>query len=144
MNNLHLCYQEAPPLEYARPTAIFVPTWNRGDPVFQEARQQGAEVLEYHNPVECRSTSPSQLWRDFYMGDPAIVPRWLDPNGVPRGNYAENGVPLTQLLDIRPGSPWVEHAIGYLCERMESGQTDGFFLDVIGGKLWSTLAAFNT
>lgn len=36
MNNLHLCYNSMVGVrEIARPTSIFVPTWNRGTPYFK-------------------------------------------------------------------------------------------------------------
>lgn len=146
MNPWFLCYQStARVLEYAGPSAIFVTgRSNRGDPAFQIARQMGAEVLGYLNFAETRNQRVSQPNEDFYMGNSAAVPRWLGPDGAPRGNYVENGVTVTQLLDIRPGSLWVNFAIDFLCERMEDGQLDGVFLDVLGGKLWGGSSGFNT
>lgn len=145
-NNLHLCYSSVlNVVEYAQPTSIFVTgRTNRNDPAFQTARQKGAEILEYYNVAETRTSVVSQMNEAFYMGNSASVPRWLGPDGQPRENFVENGVAVTELLDIRPGSAWIDFAIAFLCERMESGKCDGVFLDVLGGKLWGGASGFNS
>jgi hypothetical protein len=132
MNPWFLCYAStAGVVEKAGPTAIFVADSNRLDPEFQAARGKGAELFGYFNVNEVTDTRVSQLRDDFYMGDRISVPRW--PTG--RVNW-----PNTQMLDVRVGSTWVNFAVDYLAERMTDGMLDGFFLDVIGARLWSSLA----
>ena len=132
MNPLFFTYNSvANVAQYAKPTAVFIAHKNREDAEFQRARDKSAEVYAYFNVVETPNGRVSQLWEDFYMGSSVSVPRWFSPTGEPRVNY-----PNTQMLDIRIGSVWVNHAIDYLSKIAASGRWDGLFLDVIGGQLW--------
>lgn len=113
----------------AKPTAIFIAHTNRLDPAFQVARSKGAEVYGYFNLNETPDSRVSTLWEQFYMGDSTSVPRW--PGN--RINW-----PGTHMLDLRVGSAWANYAVDHLSQRMTDGVLDGFFLDVIGGRLWGS------
>jgi hypothetical protein len=131
LNPLFLCYNSVENVvALAKPSAIFVAgRSNRNALEFQEARRKGAEVYAYFDVAEVPNTRVSALDDQFYMGDRTSVPRWT-PERVIYPNH--------KLADISVGSPWADFAIKYLSEVMASGKFDGFFLDVIGGRLWGS------
>lgn len=137
MNRAFFCYKSvARVVEFAAPTAIFIPTILREDPVFQFAMEKGAEVTPYFNTVETPRTRVSQLWEDFYMGASTNVPRWpyKDANGKARVGPSNEQV--TDLLDIRVGSPWPKFAAEHISKVLRAGRFPGSFLDVIGGQMF--------
>jgi hypothetical protein len=119
-------------VELAQPTAVFIPgRQNRNAPVFQTARDKGAEVLPYLNIFE-RPISPSGLDLDFY-GQAASVPLWIGPDGNPVLGWGGTH----HLTDVRVGSPWIERVLDYIEQLIKSNQFDGLFFDGLGSQLWS-------
>ena len=45
--------------------------------------------------------------------------------------------PGTPMLDLRPGSPWVLHAVEHTRQWFPTTHAKGLFLDVIGDRLWT-------
>lgn len=137
MNPLGFAYTSTVGLEaYARPSAVLITGWgNRYSQAFANARAAGAEVLAYINVVERPDKATDQIMLKFYMGDVSKVPLWIPP----RSNY-----PGQMLTDMRVGSAWVEHCLVDLEALMREDTVDGVFLDVVGARLWSPLAAWDT
>lgn len=137
INPLAFCYTSTAGVEaYVHPSAVIVTgRGNRYDPAFQVAREGGAEVYAYLNVIERPDAATSPLDLAFYLGDVSKVPLW--PGG--RINFAGH-----VLTDMRLGSSWVQHCLDYIEALMVEGKVDGVFLDVVGARLWSTLAAWDT
>lgn len=73
------------------------------------------------------------------MGDVNRVPLWPYPTYGQRVNW-----PRTHLTDIRVGSTWVNHVVAYIENLMREDRVDGVFLDVVGARLHSSLADWNS
>lgn len=112
---------------YYQPTALIVTSGcNASAAQFQAARAQGAEVLEYIDPVELPSWNCSQ-GNTFYSG--ASSDEWSPA----RMNGTE------PLLDITAGSAWSTDVVNYVTALMNSGTVDGVFVDVLGARLWTSV-----
>lgn len=130
--------------QYAHPTGmIIVGRCNRYDPAFASARAAGAELLAYLDPVERPDAGQPtcQLDQDFYMGNASNVPLWPYPltNPGQRSNY-----PNTKIADIRAGRAWADSVVAYVEHLMAEDKVDGVFLDVVGARLWSASADWNS
>jgi len=135
--------------QYAKKSGMLITgQTNRYDPAFATARAAGAEVLAYIDAMEGYQTGHSigGLSDDFYqiVGGIATAPSWGNCNGnagttlgAPRQNFVN-----TYMLDIRAGSTWSNHVVAYVENLMRENKVDGVFLDVVGGRLFSTLAAW--
>jgi hypothetical protein len=134
INPLALAYSSvAGVVEIAAPNIIIISgRCNWKDPAFQKARQKGAELWEYRNVVEASTTRVCVLDDEFYMGSAATCPRWPYPTPGARWIWQ----PTHTMTDIRVGKPFPAYVLNYLTERMRAGESDGFFLDVIGGRPW--------
>lgn len=118
--------------EYYHPGALLVTgNCNRYDERFQAARQAGAEVIAYFNPIEIYDTLPCKLNAEFYMGDRAKVPLWPFPSPGVRVQW-----PRTHMVDLRAGSVWSNYMVDYITQLMRERKVDGVFLDNIGARLW--------
>src|SRR5678816_4635717 len=42
------------------------------------------------------------------------------------------------MLDLRPGSPWLKHIVPTSGDVVDKKKFDGFFLDTLGARTWST------
>jgi endo-alpha-1,4-polygalactosaminidase (GH114 family) len=104
---------------------------NRDDERFAKAREMGAEVIAYFNPIEVYDHLPCQQNAEFYMGDRARVPLWPFPAPGVRVNW-----PKTHMVDLRAGSEWSNHIVEYISQLMREKKMDGVFLDNIGSRLW--------
>ncbi len=125
---------------YAKPTGTLIAgRCNRYDAAFQSARAKGAEVLAYLNAVERPDHTVCALDKAFYMGDYGKVPLWPYPSYGTRINYAN-----MHMTDIRKGSAWSNAVVKYVENLMRENKVDGVFLDVVGARLWSTLANWNS
>jgi hypothetical protein len=126
---------------YAHPTGMIVTgRCNRYATSFMNARANGAEVIVYLDPVERPDSPACALDTSFYMGNASSVPLWgKDSNNNWRVNYAGH-----TLADIRVGSTWSNFVVSYVEQLMQDDQVDGVFLDVVGGRLWSTLANWSS
>lgn len=129
-------------LEVAKPGAIIVTgRGNRYDPAFQEARKRGAKVYSYWNVTEAPDNlnNPEDAAMYLVAGNPP--PRWplKTAAGADRAQWPGN-----HLLDLRPGSGWLKHIVPLSGKVAASGKFDGFFLDTLGARTWSSLAAWES
>jgi hypothetical protein len=109
------------------------------DAAFASAKSKGAEVLAYLNPVERPDRPVCALDQKFYMNNYGAVPLWPTPSYGQRINFAGH-----HLTDMRPGSKWILHMVSYVEGLMREGKVNGVFLDVVGARLWSSLANWNS
>lgn len=124
---------------YGQPTAMIIAgRCNRNDPVFEQARSRGAEILVYVSATARPDTRVCKLDNQLYMNDPSKVPLWPYPSVGQRVNY-----PKTHMTDMRPGSPWLLHVVDYVEQLMRDGKVDGVFLDSMGARPWDKLADWN-
>lgn len=125
---------------YGKPTGMLIAgRCNRNDPAFQAARQRGAEVLAYINPVARPDHFVCALDTRFYMNDIGQVPLWPHPSYGQRSPWAN-----TRMTDIRAGSDWADHVVRFVEGLMREGKVDGVFLDTVGVRPWSSLAEWNS
>lgn len=125
--------------DYMQPGALLVTgNCNRYDARFEKARAAGADVLAYLNVVEVYDQSPCRLSDSVYMGT-GKAPLWPFPRYGERLNYKN-----THLADLRAGSDWSDHVVEYISNLMREGKVDGVFLDNVGARLYSKLAAWKT
>jgi hypothetical protein len=125
---------------YGKPTGMLIAgRCNRYDPAFAAARQKGAEVLAYINPVARPDHYVCALDTKFYMNDLAEVPLWPYPSYGYRSAWGN-----TRMTDIRAGSAWADHVVRYVEALMREGKVDGVFLDTVGVRPWSSLAEWNS
>jgi hypothetical protein len=126
--------------QYARPTGMLVTgRCNRYAPEFAAARANGAEVLAYLNVAQRNDSSVCGADDAFYGGPPGTTPLWPYPTYGARVNWEG-----THMTDMRVGSVWVDRAVAYIENLMVENKVDGVFLDDIGARLWSSLAAWDT
>lgn len=117
---------------YARPTGAVVVGRNFFNPALVDQIQAGGgEVYLYVNVIDGFWTSSSATGDQaaLYGGahtDPAYL---MKPT---RSNW-----PGTPLTDMRPGSPWVLHAVDHISRWFPTTHAKGLFLDVVGERLWS-------
>jgi hypothetical protein len=127
--------------QYGHPSGMLITgRCNRYDQEFADARANGAEVLAYLDAPERPDSRVCGLDSEFYMGDPSQVPLWPGE----RVNY-----PNTHLTDIRVGSAWTNFVVAYIenlmrDDLMHEDKVDGVFLDVIGARLWGSLANWDS
>lgn len=125
---------------YGKPTGMLIAgRCNRNDPAFQAARQKGAEVLAYINPVARPDHFVCALDTQFYMNDIGQVPLWPHPTYGQRSPWAN-----TRMTDIRAGSDWADFVVSYVERLMRENKVDGVFLDTVGVRPWSSLAEWNS
>ncbi|HEY0680874.1 MAG TPA: hypothetical protein VGD45_00945 [Steroidobacter sp.] len=125
---------------YGKPTGMLIAgRCNRNDPAFQAARQKGAEVLAYINPIARPDHFVCALDTQFYMNDIGQVPLWPYPTYGQRSPWAN-----TRMTDIRAGSDWSDHVVSYVERLMREGKVDGVFLDTVGVRPWSSLAEWGS
>lgn len=125
---------------YGKSTGLVVAgRCNRYHTNFAAARSKGAEVLAYFNAADRPDQYVCALDEKFYMGDYGRVPLWPYPTYGQRSVY-----PNFRMTDMRPGSAWILHVVSYIEGLMRERKVDGVFLDVVGGRPWSKLSAWNT
>lgn len=125
---------------YGQPNGLVVAgRCNVRHPDFQEARRGGAEVLVYINPAERPNKPVCAQDERFYMGDHMRVPLWPYPSAGQRVNWRG-----TRLADMRAGSRWNLHVVRHVETLIREKQVDGVFIDVVGARLWSSLADWNS
>lgn len=125
---------------YGKPTGMLIAgRCNWKDPAFQAARQKGAEVLAYINPIARPDHYVCALDTQFYMNDIGQVPLWPYPTYGQRSPWAN-----TRMTDIRAGSDWADHVVRYVERLMREDKVDGVFLDTVGVRPWSSLAEWNS
>ncbi|HKQ81267.1 MAG TPA: hypothetical protein VJS42_03650 [Steroidobacteraceae bacterium] len=125
---------------YGKPTGLMIAgRCNRYATVFATIRTKGAEVLAYLNPVERPDSQVCALDRGFYMNNYGAVPLWPYPTYGQRQQWGGS-----RLTDMRPGSKWILSVVAYVENLMRERKVDGVFLDVVGGRVWGTLAAWDS
>lgn len=125
---------------YGKPTGMLIAgRCNRYDAAFQAARQKGAEVLAYINPVARPDHFVCAQDTKFYMNDIGQVPLWPHPTYGQRSPWAN-----TRMTDIRAGSDWADYVVRYVENLMREGKVDGVFLDTVGVRPWSSLAEWSS
>jgi hypothetical protein len=122
---------------YGQPTGLLIAgPCNYSFTNFQNARANGAEVLAYLNAVDYPDGTPPACVQGLYQGSGNL---WPFPTYGQRVNWAGR-----HIADIRVGSAWSNHVVAYIEQLMTAGQVDGVFLDVLGARLWSALADWNS
>lgn len=125
---------------YGRPGGLIITgRCNRYDSGFMTARANGAEVLAYLNPVEVEIDPVCSLDTGFYNGNVLTTPRWPYPSSGARANFPNN-----KLTDIRKGSVWSNTVVAYISNLMREDRVDGVFLDVVGARLWTSMANWDS
>lgn len=125
---------------YGKPTGMLIAgRCNRYDPAFATARQRGAEVLAYINPVARPDHHVCALDTRFYMNDLGRVPLWPYPTYGQRSPWAN-----TRMTDMRAGSAWIRYVVTFVEGLMREGRVDGVFLDTVGVRPWASLAEWNS
>jgi len=140
-NPLGLAYNSTTGLDtYAHPGGMVVTgRCNRDSSAFAAARAGGAEVLAYLDVVERYDFTVCAADDDFYGGPPGSTPLWPYPTVGQRGNYKN-----MHMTDMRVGSAWVDRAVSYIRNLMVEDKVDGVLLDVVGARLWSKLANWDS
>lgn len=122
--------------DFSAPTALLVTgRCNRLDSHFAQARAAGAEVIAYIDPVDILNTPPG-CQSDFFA-DAALWP-YKKADGSDRSEY-----PNSKLADLRRNSSWSNSVVSYVEGLMREGAVDGVFIDVVGARLWNSLADFS-
>jgi hypothetical protein len=125
---------------YGKPTGMLIAgRCNRYNAAFAAARQKGAEVLAYINPVTRPDHDVCALDTKFYMNDLGQVPLWPYPTYGQRSPWAN-----TRMTDMRAGSEWIRYVVTFVEGLMREGKVDGVFLDTVGVRPWSSLAEWNS
>jgi hypothetical protein len=128
--------------DYARPTGMIIAgRCNRYSTLIQNARASGAEVLAYLEPTAIPQPAACALDRTFYMGSESSVPRWPYPTSNPGSRTDWGGWPLT---DMRVGSAWANYVVDFVEQLMREDKVDGVMLDVVGPRLWSAEANWDS
>jgi hypothetical protein len=112
---------------------------NRYDSAFQSARSKGGEVLAYLDVAERPDHAICSLDTAFYMNSLGKVPLWPYPSYGMRVNY-----PNHHMTDLRKGSAWSNWVVSYVSNLMRENKVDGVFLDVLGGRVWTSLSGWNS
>jgi len=124
---------------YAKPGGLVIAgNCNRDDAAFVSARAKGAELLAYVAPVNVimQYTCPEDL---ALYGNHTSTPKWPYPQAGARSNFAN-----TRMTDIRAGSVWSNQVVAYVEGLMRENKVDGVFLDVVGARLWTSLANWDS
>ena len=117
---------------YAHPTGAVVVGRNFVNPsVVNRVQAGGGEVYQYINYVEgyFENSSATGDQAGLYGGGQNNPAYLMKPT---RYNW-----PGTPMMDLRPGSPWVLHAVEHTRQWFPTTHAKGLFLDVIGDRLWT-------
>ena len=117
---------------YARPTGAVVVGRNFLNPALVDQIQAGGgEVYQYVDVIDGWFTNWSATGQQAALyGGAQQNPAWLwSPR---RSNW-----PDTYMTDMRPGSPWVLHAVEQIAGWFPTTHAKGIFLDVVGERLWT-------
>jgi hypothetical protein len=141
VNPFGIAYQSTTGVsQYGNPGGILIPSdCNRESSAFASARANGAEILAYLNPVSVPDVAGCALRAEFYMGDVRDVPRWPYPSLGKRLHH-----PGYDLADLRKNSAWSNYVVNYVAMLMQEDKVDGVFLDVLGARIWSTSANWDS
>ena len=117
---------------YARPTGAVVVGRNFFNPaVVDQVQAGGGEVYQYVDVIDGWFTNWTATGEQAALyGGAQQNPAWLmSPR---RSNWAN-----TYMTDMRPGSPWILHAVEHLKQWFPTTHAKGIFLDVVGERLWT-------
>jgi hypothetical protein len=73
------------------------------------------------------------------MNDYGKVPLWPYPSYGTRYNF-----PNHKMTDLRKGSAWSNWVVSYVEKLIRENKVDGVFLDVLGARLWTSGANWNS
>ena len=92
----------------------------------------GGEVYQYVDVIDGWWTSYTATGDQAALyGGSQQNPDWLwSPR---RSNW-----PNTYMTDMRPGSPWILHAVEHIKQWFPTTHAKGLFLDVVGERLWTS------
>jgi hypothetical protein len=118
---------------YAHPTGAVVVGRSFNNPALVDQIQNGGgEVYQYVNVIdgfwENQATATGE--QAALYGGPHNNPAWVA--SPKRYNW-----PDTPMMDMRPGSPWIIHAVEHIKQWLPTTHSKGVFLDVVGERLWS-------
>ncbi|MGE0028063.1 MAG: hypothetical protein AB7O78_12610 [Thermoleophilia bacterium] len=117
---------------YARPTGAVVVGRNFFNPALVDQIQAGGgEVYQYVNVIDGFWTNSSAT------GDQAALYGGAHNDPAYLWKPARSNWPGTPLADMRPGSPWILHAVDHISRWFPTTHAKGLFLDVVGERLWS-------
>jgi hypothetical protein len=118
---------------YAKPTGAVVVGRNFFNPALVDRIQAGGgEVYQYVDVIDGWWTSYTATGDQAALyGGSQQNPAWLwSPR---RSNW-----PGTYMTDMRPGSPWILHAVEHIKRWFPTTHAKGLFLDVVGERLWTS------
>ena len=118
---------------YARPTGAVVVGRNFFNPALVDQIQNGGgEVYQYVDVIDGWWTTWNATGEQAALyGGSQMNPNWLmSPR---RSNW-----PGTYMTDMRPGSPWILHAVDHIKQWFPTTHAKGLFLDVVGERLWTS------
>ena len=120
-------------LDYAHPTGAVVVGRSFKNPALVDRIQNaGGEVYQYVNVVE-------GYWEtQTATGDQAALYGGSQNNPAYLMKPTRYNWPGTPMTDLRPGSPWVLHAVDHIRQWLPTTHAKGIFLDVIGERLWTS------
>lgn len=120
-------------LDYAHPTgAVVVGRGFKNPALVDKIQNGGGEVYQYVNVVEA-------YWVDqTASGDQAALYGGAKNNPDFLMKPTRFNWPELPMTDMRPGSPWVLHAVQHIRTWFPTTHAKGIFLDVIGDRLWTS------
>lgn len=117
---------------YAKPTGAVVVGRNFFNPgVVDRVQNGGGEVYQYVNLVEGYFDNQNATGEQAALyGGAKTNPAYLRTPTL----YNYPGLPMT---DMRPGSPWIIHAVDHVRQWFPTTHAKGLFLDVMGDRLYT-------
>ena len=117
---------------YARPTGAVVVGRNFQNPALVDQIQNGGgEVYQYVNVID-------SWWSQWTAtGEQAALYGGAQTNPGYLMSPRRSNWPGTYMMDMRPGSPWILHAVDHLKQWFPTTHSKGIFLDVVGERLWT-------
>jgi hypothetical protein len=117
---------------YAKPTGAVVVGRNFFNPALVDRIQAGGgEVYQYVDVIDGWFTTYTAT------GDQAALYGGARTNPAYLWKPSRSNWPNTYLTDMRPGSPWILHAVEHIRKWFPTTHARGIFLDVVGERLWS-------
>ena len=118
---------------YARPTGVVVVGRQFLNPaVVDRVQAGGGEVYQYIDLAE-------GYWdNQTASGEAAALYGGAHNNPAYLHKLTLYNYPSLPMTDLRPGSPWVIHAVDHVRQWFPTTHAKGLFLDVLGDRLWTS------